>query len=84
MSTVKTAISMDEALFRQADRLARRLRMTRSGLFSTALREFLERHAAEDLVRAINAAHADGGDDEDRAFLRRASRRLPGRSPWKG
>lgn len=68
MATVKTAISVEKERFRKVDELARRTGLSRSKLFSRAMESYLSRQAAEDLRRRIDAAHADGLDEEDRAF----------------
>jgi metal-responsive CopG/Arc/MetJ family transcriptional regulator len=73
-STVKTAISLEGGLFREAQGLARRMKVSRSRLFATAVAEFIERRRNQELLRAINAAYAAGADpDEER--LRRSVRR---------
>jgi metal-responsive CopG/Arc/MetJ family transcriptional regulator len=69
-STVKTAISLDGALFREAEGVARRLKVSRSRLFATAMEEYLERRTNRELLRAINAAH-EGTEDGEGARLRR-------------
>ena len=69
-STVKTAISLDGALFREAQGVARRLKVSRSRLFATAMEEYLERRTNRELLRAINAAH-EGPDDAEGVRLRR-------------
>jgi metal-responsive CopG/Arc/MetJ family transcriptional regulator len=69
-STVKTAISLDGALFREAEGVARRLKVSRSRLFATAMEEYLERRTNLELLRAINAAH-EGTEDAEGARLRR-------------
>jgi metal-responsive CopG/Arc/MetJ family transcriptional regulator len=56
-STVKTAISLEGDLLREAQALARRMNVSRSRLFATAMEEFLERRRNRELLRAINAAH---------------------------
>jgi hypothetical protein len=68
--TIKTAISLDGRLFREAQGMARRLKVSRSRLFATAMEEYLERRRSRDLLRAINAAH--GGADAEESRLRRA------------
>ena len=40
---MKTAVSMPDSLFRQAEAAARRLRVSRSQLYATAIAEFLDR-----------------------------------------
>lgn len=83
-STVKTAISLDGDLLREAQGMARRLRVSRSRLFATAMEEFLERRRNRELLRAINAAHTRGEDAEE-ARLRRgrqAQHRKALRGEW--
>jgi metal-responsive CopG/Arc/MetJ family transcriptional regulator len=41
---MKTAISLPDSLFRQAELVAKRLGLSRSELYRRALRAFLERH----------------------------------------
>ena len=47
---LKTAISIPDAVFEGAERLARRTRKSRCQLFSDALREYLARHAADEVT----------------------------------
>jgi hypothetical protein len=67
---VKTAISLDESLFREAEAWAGKLGMSRSQLYARALEEYVHRREDEDLVRRLNEAHADGPDEEDKEALR--------------
>jgi len=78
-STVKTAISLDDGLFRKAQGLARRLKVSRSRLFATAMEEFIERRRNLELLRAINAACQTGEEPKEeklRRSLLRQHRRL--------
>jgi metal-responsive CopG/Arc/MetJ family transcriptional regulator len=56
MSTIKTAISIDESLFEQAKALAQRMKVSRSRLFVLALEDYLRRHRNRELLEQINAA----------------------------
>jgi predicted transcriptional regulator len=79
MSKVKTAVSISEDLAGEADALARELRVTRSQLYSMALRDFIERRESARLLEQLNAAYGDGPDAEEERLLRSAkgySRRL--------
>jgi predicted transcriptional regulator len=79
MSTVKTAISINEALFQRAEQLAQELQVSRSRLFAQAMEEFLSRRENKALLAAINEAHENGLDEEEQAWLaavRRNQRRL--------
>jgi hypothetical protein len=69
MPNVKTAISLDSELFHQAERLAEELNLTRSGLYASALAEYLARHQRDLLLERINAACVEDTDeDENRAL----------------
>ena len=61
---IKTAISLDGGLLREAEGVARRLKVSRSRLFATAMEEYLEGRTNRELLRAINAAHEGAGDAE--------------------
>lgn len=77
--TVKTAISIDDVLFNRIEELAKELKLSRSGFFSLAASEFIERYENRRLLEAINEAYADGPDDEEVSMLqqqRRIQRRL--------
>ncbi|HEU4382062.1 MAG TPA: hypothetical protein VFR85_01065 [Anaeromyxobacteraceae bacterium] len=78
---MKTAISLPDALFRDAERLAKRLKKPRSQLYQEAVAEYLARHEPEAITETMNrlAAEVDTRLDE---FTSAAARRLLGRSEW--
>lgn len=78
MATVKTALSIDESLFEQAEALARELDVSRSRLFSLALEAFLKRHEAERILHRINSVYSDvpPEGDQERALKRAKHREL--------
>ena len=57
MATIKTAVSLQEALFTQVENLARDLRVSRSELVALALEEYLRRYQNQQLLNAINQAY---------------------------
>lgn len=59
MATVKTAISLQESLFEQAEVLAAQMNVSRSRLIAIALEEFIRRHHNRQLLEKINAAYED-------------------------
>ena len=71
MAHVKTAISLDESLFKEAEEWAGKLRISRSQLFARAVEEYVRRCENEELLRRLNEAHADGLDDEEKEHLER-------------
>ena len=80
MSNVKTAISLEEALFQQAEAIAHKMHVSRSRLFALALEEFIRKYQDQQLLEQINVAYADDAlDTEGRATqrsMRRHQRRL--------
>ena len=67
MTHVKTAVSLQESLFSQAEALARELAMSRSRLYATALEAFIRRHESRRLLAQINAASEEPLSSEEAA-----------------
>ena len=78
---MKTAVSVPDDVFQQAERLVRRLKLSRSELYSRALREYVQRHAADDVTEALNANLRDAGDDA-LPFVLEAGRQTLKRTEW--
>ncbi len=78
---MKTAISIPDDLFEQADRLARRSNRSRSQVFSDALREYLARHSPDEITEALDRALDEIGEAPD-PFVRCAARRVLKRVEW--
>ncbi len=78
---MKTAISISDDLFEQAERLARRTKESRSRLFSDALKEYVARQAPDEITETMNRVceQLDNTGDE---FVSSASRRVLERSEW--
>jgi metal-responsive CopG/Arc/MetJ family transcriptional regulator len=64
MANIKTAISLQESLFKQAEDVARDLKVSRSRLFALALENFIREHQDRKLFEQINRAYEDAGPDE--------------------
>jgi len=75
MSSTKTAISIQEELFEEAESLARELHISRSRLFVLALQDFIERHRNQKLLNEINSAYEDQTDPAESIRLRSMRRR---------
>jgi len=78
---MKTAVSIPDELFKGAERLAHRTRKSRSQLFSDALREYIARHAPEDVTEAMDRVCGDLGTSPDE-FVAEAARRVLEQSEW--
>ncbi|MCU0290410.1 MAG: ribbon-helix-helix domain-containing protein [Thermoanaerobaculaceae bacterium] len=63
---MKTAISVPDSIFREAERFAREARKSRSQLFSEAVAEYLARHTPDAVTEAMNLVceRLDGPDDQ--------------------
>lgn len=56
---MKTAISIRDEIFEAAERTAQALGMSRSELYATAVREFVERYARDGVTERLNKVYAD-------------------------
>jgi metal-responsive CopG/Arc/MetJ family transcriptional regulator len=84
MQNVKTAISIQKSLFEQAEKIARKMNVSRSRLFALALEDYIQRAQNRDLLAQINAAYADEPDLSERTLhrkMRRTHHRIV-RSEW--
>lgn len=77
---MKAAVSIPDEVFAEADRLAKQLKTSRSQLYSRALKEFLARHAPDQVTDAMNRV-CDELQESDK-FTQRAARRLLSKSEW--
>ena len=75
MANVKTAISIQQSLFEQAEALARELHISRSRLFALAVEDFMQRYENQRLLERINDAYADTTTPDEQALLRCMRRR---------
>lgn len=78
---MKTAVSIPDEVFEDAERLAEQLRTSRSRLYSQALREFVARHSPETITETMNRVTAEVGP-ETRDFHRAAVRRVLTKVEW--
>jgi metal-responsive CopG/Arc/MetJ family transcriptional regulator len=65
---MKTAVSLPDKLFTGAERLARRLKVTRSELYARALDEYLSRHAPDAVTEALDRVCEQLGTPEESKF----------------
>lgn len=77
---MKIAISIDDAVFRDVEALAKKMRCSRSEVFSTAVREFMEQEKSRRLLDALNAAYAPEETAEEKEGRERAKRAYASRA----
>lgn len=75
MSTVKTAISLQESLFERVDALAQELDIPRSHIFVLAVEEFLQRYENRKLLEGINAVYGEIREREEEIYRDRMRQR---------
>jgi metal-responsive CopG/Arc/MetJ family transcriptional regulator len=78
---MKTAISIPDDVFTEADQLARKLKQSRSQLYSRAVREYVARHSEDDVTSALDALYAQEEPAQDE-FGQAAAKRTLERSEW--
>ena len=78
---MKTAISIPDDLFTNAEKLARALKKSRSQLYSHALKEYVARHAPDQVTETLDRVCGDL-PPADNAFAKAAASRTLRRSEW--
>jgi metal-responsive CopG/Arc/MetJ family transcriptional regulator len=60
---MKTAISLPDSLFEAAERLAKRMGVSRSELFQRAVQMFLREHEDEGVTEALDQVYSHGSEE---------------------
>jgi predicted transcriptional regulator len=69
---MKTALSIPDDVFKQGERLARRLHTSRSQLYARALADFVVQHEDDEITSSMNEVIREVGTAAD-PFTRRAA-----------
>ena len=69
---MKTAVSIPDDVFEQADRLARRMKTSRSALYALALSEYIARHDTDRVTELMDKVVDEAGA-ADAGFVRAAA-----------
>ena len=78
---MKTAVSIPDDVFEEAERLASRLRTSRSELYARALAEFVARHDDDRVTAAMDRVVDEVGTEID-DFTRQAAQHALRRVEW--
>ena len=62
---MRTAVSIPDEVFEQVERLAKRGRRSRSEVFTAALREYVARHAPDEVTEAMDRVCSAVNDERD-------------------
>jgi metal-responsive CopG/Arc/MetJ family transcriptional regulator len=81
---MKTAISIDDGILREADETARRMGLSRSRLFALAVGDFLRRQRQEQMLLRLNEVYANQGEPAEKRLLKgiKAKVRRSVQEPW--
>lgn len=85
MAGVKTAISLEKKLFDQVNELAKEMQVSRSHLFTLAVKEYLKKYENKHLLAKINAVYDDIPSKEEAKIFRamkQKQRRIIEVEPW--
>ena len=78
---MKVALSIPDELFETAETLSKRLGLSRSRLYATALADYVAKHRGRKTTDRLNAVYADQPSHLD-APVRRAQRRSIESARW--
>lgn len=80
---MKTAVSVPDDVFDKVERLARAAGRSRSEVYSAALREYVARHAADEVTTSLDRVVAELGSAADRdRFTAAAAARTLDAAEW--
>jgi antitoxin MazE6 len=78
---MKTAISLPDELFKEAEKFAKKQKLSRSELYAEALRDYLKRRNGEWITEAINKVLEETTNDIDPSLVQ-AQIRAVGKEKW--
>jgi metal-responsive CopG/Arc/MetJ family transcriptional regulator len=81
---MKTAISIEDEILREADETARRMGLSRSRLFALAVGDFLQRHRQEQMLVRLNEVYAGEVQPTEKRLLKgiKTKARRTIKEPW--
>lgn len=69
MTTIKTAVSIEDSLFKRAEQVAEELAVSRSHLYALALQNFIAQYESRRITEILNEVYADGPTEEETEYL---------------
>lgn len=64
MPTIKTAISIDKATYEEMEALSKKLKVSKSRLFTLAARDYIKHQKNRELLESLNEAYSDIAEEE--------------------
>lgn len=56
---MKTVVSIPDPVFREANQLAKKMGVSRSELYASAIQAYVKAHRAEDITEALNRIYSE-------------------------
>ena len=78
---MKTAISIPDPVFQEADRLAKKMGVSRSELYASAIQAYVQSHRDDDITEALNRIYSEEDSSLDPVLAALQSRALS-RDDW--
>ncbi len=79
---MKTAVSLPDELFAEAERLARRLKKPRSRVYSEAIKEYVARHDPDLVTGKLDELMSGPEAPKTDEFVSTAARKILERTDW--
>lgn len=79
---MKTAISIPDPLFEEAENIAETLGMSRSEFYTTAIRDYVESHRKHRITEQYNRFYAEEDSEIDPITMELQRRALPPCEEW--
>jgi len=82
---IKTAISLEENLFNQVNQLANELHVSRSKLFTLAVKDYLKKQEGKKILAQLNAAYGDSPSKEENVIskaMKKKQRKIAEQESW--
>ena len=74
---MKTAISLPDSVFQEAEVLAQHLGISRSELYTKALKTYLEKHKNSQILQKLNQVYTEESSDLDPVMAKMQFMSLP-------
>ena len=78
---MKTAVSLPDQIFEKAERLAQKMKKSRSQLYADALYEYVAKHTPDEITEKMNQVCDEVGISQDH-FVAHASQRILREVEW--
>ena len=79
---MKVAVSVPDPIFQAAERVSRRMRVSRSRLYAKAVEAYVKQHGDDDITEQLNKVYAGSASTIDQA-LEAASIDVLRRETWR-